>query len=611
MLFKVYQLRTYVSIMIFAISTCAVPPTENGGDKIYTDPARPIEDRVEDLLSRMSLAEKIGQMTLPERQAFQPSTLDDIKTYFIGAVLDGGGATPTNLTPAEWLSVVNEFKSRALETPLQIPLIYGIDAVHGHNKVDGAVVFPHNVGMGCMRNSDLVEEAAAVTAREVAATGIDWTFSPCVAVARDERWGRTYEGFGETPGLVKEMAYAAVRGYQGTDLSADNTILACAKHFVGDGGTTGGVDQGDIQLDEQSLRELHLAGYVEAIKAGVGTIMASFSSWNGQKTHGDDYLLTTVLKEELGFDGFLVSDWAGIDQLPGDYASDVGTAINAGLDMIMVPFEYKLFISTLKDHVQNGSVSLARIDDAVRRILRIKFMMGLFDKDITQTAGVIGTPEHREVARECVRQSVVLLKNTDNLLPLGKDLARIHVAGKSADDIGIQCGGWTIIWQGSAGPITPGTTILEGIQETVSDQTSVTYSLDGSGAAGADVGIVVVGETPYAEGYGDRTDLSLSEEDLAAIGNVKAAGMPVVVILISGRPLSIADEIENWDALVAAWLPGTEGQGVSDVLFGDFSPTGKSSHTWPRTMNQIPINLGDPDYNPLFEYGFGLSWPTF
>jgi len=594
--------------MVLAISTCAEPPTENGDEMIYTDPTRPIEERVEDLLSRMTLAEKIGQMTLVERTAFQPNTLDDIKTYFIGAVLSGGGSTPSSNTPAGWLSMVSEFKSRALETPLRIPLMYGIDAVHGHNNVYDAVIFPHNIGMGCTRNSGLVEEAAAVTAREVAATGIDWTFSPCIAVPRDERWGRTYEGFDETPSLAKEMAYAAVRGYQGTDLSADNTILACAKHFVGDGGTTGGKDQGDVQLDEQSLRELHMAGYVEAIKAGVGSIMVSFSSWNGQKTHGDNYLLTTVLKEELGFDGFLVSDWAGIDQLPGDYASDVETAINAGLDMIMVPYNYKLFIGILKDHVQKGSVASARIDDAVRRILRIKFMMGLFDKGITQTAGSIGTPEHREVARECVHQSVVLLKNADNLLPLRKDLAHVHVAGKSADDIGIQCGGWTITWQGSTGPITPGTTILEGIQQTVSAQTSVTYSLDGSGAAGADVGIVVVGETPYAEGHGDRTDLSLSAEDLAAIGNVKAAGIPVAVILISGRPLSIADEIENWDALMAAWLPGTEGQGVSDVIFGDYSPTGKSSHTWPHTMTQIPINVGDPDYDPLFEYGYGLSY---
>jgi len=610
MLSEVCYLRVYISIIILAISTCADPPTENGDEMIYNDPTRPVEERVEDLLSRMTLAEKIGQMTLVERTAFQSNrnTLDDIKTYFIGAVLSGGGSTPSSNTPADWLSMVNEFKSRALETRLRIPLMYGIDAVHGHSNVYDAVIFPHNIGMGCMRNSGLVEEAAAVTAREVAATGIDWTFSPCIAVPGDERWGRTYEGFRETPGLAKEMAYAAVMGYQGTDLSADNTILACAKHFMGDGGTTGGEDQGDVQLDEQSLRELHMAGYVEAIKAGVGSIMVSFSSWNGQKTHGDNYLLTTVLKEELGFDGFLVSDWAGIDQLPGDYASDIETAIDAGLDMIMVPYNYKLFIGTLKDHVQNGSVASARIDDAVRRILRIKFMMGLFDKGITQTAGVIGTSEHREVARECVRQSVVLLKNADNLLPLRKDLAQIHVAGKSADDIGIQCGGWTITWQGSTGPITPGTTILEGIQLTVSAQTSVTYSLDGSDAEGADVGIVVVGETPYAEGHGDRTDLSLSAEDLAAIENVKAAGIPVAVILISGRPLSITDEIENWDAFMAVWLPGTEGQGVSDVIFGDFNPMGKSSHTWPRTMTQIPINVGDPDYDPLFEYGYGLSY---
>lgn len=576
---------------------------------IYRNPAYPVEVRVEDLLSRMTLEEKIGQMAQADRGALQSES--DIKTYFLGSILSGGGSAPSPNVPSEWGDMYDRFQHLAMSTRLGIPIIYGIDAVHGHNNVYGATIFPHNIGMGCTGNPDLMEQAARATAEELAGTGLDWTFGPCIAVPRDERWGRTYEGFGETPELAVMMGAAAVRGFQGTELGASPTsVLACAKHFVGDGGTTGGHDQGNTEVDEQTLRQIHLPGYLAAIQAGAGSIMVSFSSWNGQKMHGNHYLLTEVLKGELGFDGFLVSDWAGIDQLPGDYRSDVEISINAGLDMIMVPDKYIQFINTLKDLVGRNRVPLARIDDAVRRILRIKFRMGLFEHPYTDRSytGSVGSAAHRQIARECVRQSLVLLKNQNQILPLSKSMNRIHVAGKSADNVGNQCGGWTISWQGSSGNITPGSTILQAIQNTITGNTIITYSYTGANAAGADVGIVVIGETPYAEGQGDRSDLHLAPEDVAAIQNVKNAGVPVVAVLISGRPMIIEPVLELCDAFIAAWLPGTEGRGVADVIFGDYAPTGKLSHSWPRNMAQIPVNAGDPVYDPLFPYGFGLTY---
>jgi beta-glucosidase len=551
----------------------------------------------------MTLDEKVGQMTQAERGALRRET--DIRDYFLGSVLSGGGSAPPDKTAPGWAEMYDRYQSIALQTRLRIPLIYGIDAVHGHNNVVGAVVFPHNVGLGCTRNPSLVERVARATAEEVAATGIDWTFSPCIAVARDERWGRTYESFGETPELVSEMGAAAVRGYQ------SGAILACPKHYLGDGGTSGGRDQGDTQLDEAALRAIHLAGYRSAIASGAGSVMASFSSWNGQKMHGHRYLLTDVLKGELGFSGFVVSDWAGIDQLPGDYAADVETSINAGIDMVMVPERYPEFVATLKSLVQSGRVPQSRIDDAVRRILRRKVALGLWEAPNADRSLLpqVGSDAHRQVAREAVRQSLVLLKNDGRLLPLSKMTRRIHVAGRNADDIGNQCGGWTISWQGSSGAITSGgTTILQAIRAGVLGGASVTYALDGSGAAGADVGVVVIGETPYAEGVGDRSDLSLSAADVAAVQAVKRAGVPVAVVLVSGRPMILDAILGDADAIVAAWLPGTEGTGVADVLFGDHSPSGKLSHSWPRRMSQVPINWGDPAYDPLFPYGHGLTY---
>jgi len=566
------------------------------------------DQRVEALLSLMTIDEKVGQMTQVERSAL--ADVNELATYSIGSVLSGGGSAPPENSPTGWADMYDRFQTAALRMRLQIPILYGVDAVHGHNNVRGAVIFPHNIGLGCANNAKLVEQVEAAVAEEVAGTGIDWTFAPCIAVPRNERWGRTYEGFSESPERTRMLAAAAVRGFQGSRLDDGKHIIACAKHFLGDGGTTGGHDQGNTELDESGMRQIHLPGYEAAVTAGVGTIMASFSSWNGEKMHGSYYWLTEVLKGEMKFSGFVVSDWQAIDQLPGDYATQIQEAINAGIDMVMVPYRYKEFIGALKSLVEQQRVPLARIDDAVRRILRKKFELGLFEHPFTDRSltATIGSEAHRTLAREAVRQSLVLLKNDTAVLPLSKYLGRIHVAGKNADNIGNQCGGWTISWQGSSGNITTGTTILQAIRNAVSPSTIVTYSVDGSGAAGADAGIVVVGETPYAEGMGDRTDLSLNSDDAGAIIRVKGTGIPTIVILISGRPMILGDILTVSDAFIAAWLPGSEGQGIADVLFGDYNPTGTLSHSWPRSMSQIPINAGDQTYDPLFPLEFGLRY---
>ena len=578
--------------------------------------------KVQALLSQMTLEEKVGQMI----QVNQASLKDpsDVEKYFLGSLLSGGSSDPkTGNGLVDWTDHYDSLQSRTQNTRLRIPILYGIDAVHGHSNVLGAVLFPHNIGLGCTRNPQLVERAARITAIETRATGINWTFAPCVTVARDERWGRTYEGFGEDPALAQTLGEAAVRGYQGNDLSDPLSLLACAKHFIGDGGTKYGtgrklrenlqiLDRGDVILSEEELRRIHLAGYVSTIKAGVGTIMPSYSSWNGVRCSGSKRLLTEILKDELKFDGFLISDYDAIDEMPGDYKSQIETSVNAGMDMFMVSAKYRELYGFLLELVRENRVPMSRIDDAVTRIFRVKFATGLMDPGRSHLADRklhprFGSAAHRQVARECVRASLVLLKNEKRVLPASKKLNRVHVAGKSADDIGNQCGGWTISWQGKSGAnTTGGTTILKAVQETVSPTTKVTYSKDGSDAAGADLGIVVIGETPYAEWMGDRQNLELSEEDVAVVEKMKLAGMPVVVVLISGRPIIIDKIIDKADALVAAWLPGTEGRGVTEVLFGDFKFVGKLSFSWPRSMDQIPINIGDKDYNPLFKYGFGL-----
>ncbi|HCC69975.1 MAG TPA: hypothetical protein DEQ09_02310 [Bacteroidales bacterium] len=569
-----------------------------------------IDQKVDSLLSLMTLDEKIGQMAQAERGSLE--NLSDISYYNIGSILSGGGSAPSENKVSAWADMYDLFQEEALKTRLGIPIIYGIDAVHGHNNVYGTVIFPHNIGLGCTRNSNLVRAVNQVTAREVAATGIDWTFSPCIAVPRDERWGRTYEGFGESPEIQKQMAAASVYGLQGSDLSHPETILACAKHYVGDGGTTKGEDQGNTQVTEEELRSVHLAGYMDAINAGVGSIMASYNSWNGKKLHGHDYLLSDILKDELGFEGFVVSDWKGVDQIDEDYRTAVKRAINAGIDMVMVPDRYIYFISILKDLVQNNEVPIDRIDDAVRRILKQKFLLNLFGQPLADRslASTVGSAEHRSVGRQAVRESMVLLSARDDALPLEKSGQRILVAGKRADDIGAQCGGWTISWQGSNGDITAGTTILEGIQE-ISENSEIVYSPTGSYNGEADIAVAVIGEDPYAEGEGDRTTLRLKQEDVNMVRNLKQKGLKVITILISGRPMIIGDVLPYSDAFAVAWLPGTEGSGIADILFGDYQPAGKLNHSWPAYMDQIPINVGDTDYYPLFSYGYGLeSFPA-
>lgn len=584
------------------------------GPPRYQDPALPVAERVDDLLSRMSLAEKVGQMTLVDRGALAAPS--DLTRYRIGAVLSGGGSAPPVNQPAAWADMYDEFQAAALATPLGIPMIYGIDAVHGHNNLYGATIFPHNLGLGAARDPELLARIGRATAVELAGTGLDWNFAPCLCVVRDDRWGRSYESYGEDPQLVGELT-SYITGLQGESpesLAEPTTVLATAKHYLGDGGTTGGTDQGDTALSETELREIHLPPFAEAVRRGVGAVMVSFSSWNGEKLHGHRYLITDVLKQELGFEGFVVSDWAGIDQLDGQEGftgEEIATAVNAGIDLVMVPFDYASFTELLRGEVAAGRVPVARIDDANRRILTKKFQLGLFSQPYADRSylDAIGSPEHRELAREAVARSLVLLKNEGSLLPLPADAGRIFVAGKNADDLGNQSGGWTISWQGDSGEITPGTTILAGIQQAAPEDTTVTYRRDGAGIDGSyDVAIAVVGETPYAEFEGDRPDgVRLDAEDLATLDRLAGAGVPLVVVLVSGRPMDIAGQLPGWDALVAAWLPGTEGAGVADVLFGAVAPTGRLPVSWPAGADQQPINHGDGQ-QPLFEYGFGLDY---
>ena len=573
------------------------------------------DTKVQALLAQMTLDEKIGQMVQADSGVLVNK--GDVAKYYLGSVLSGGSSDPAaGNSPQAWLDEVNGFKAEALQTRLKIPLIYGIDAVHGHNNIEGAVIFPHHIGMGATHDPELVKRAEQVTAAEVAGTGIRWAFAPCIAVPQDERWGRTYEGYSDQPDLVAELGAASIKGFQGDQLSADPlSVLACAKHFVGDGGTHGGKDQGDTECDEATLRRLYLPPYAAAIKAGVGSIMVSYSSWNGAKMHGNKYLLTDVLKGELGFQGFLVSDWAAIDQISPDYRADVASSINAGLDMVMIPYgpgqqnnNYVEFIRDLKALVAAGTVPQSRIDDAVTRILRIKYQLGLFEGDSTdpKLTAAIGSPEHRAVARECVRESLVLLKNEHQTLPLSKQLKHLVVVGEAADDLGMQCGGWTIDWQGRKGKVTPGgTTLLTAIKGAVSAGTTVTYSVDGSEVSGADAVVVVVGEEPYAEMKGDRQNLDLSEADTALIAKAKATGAPVVTVLYSGRPLVLGPALKESDAFVAAWLPGTEGEGMTDVLFGDTPFKGTLARNWPKSDEELAGLSSTP--HSLFKDGFGLK----
>ncbi|WP_405573024.1 glycoside hydrolase family 3 C-terminal domain-containing protein [Streptomyces sp. NBC_01167] len=591
----------------------------------YLDKKLPVKKRVADLLSRMTLAEKAGQMTQAERNALKSQ--GDIAAYDLGSLLSGGGSVPTPNAPGAWAKMVDTYQLRAQATRFQIPLIYGVDAVHGHNNVIGSTIMPHNIGIGATRDPAVAAKTGAVTAKEVRATGIPWDFAPCLCVTRDERWGRSYEAFGEDPALVTAME-TVITGMQGApsgkDLARNDKVLTSAKHYVGDGGTEYGssstgsytIDQGITKVTRQELEAVHLAPFAEAVERGAGTVMPSYSSLDvlgddqgPVKMHANAEMINGVLKDRMGFKGFVISDWQAIDQIPGDYASDVRTSVNAGLDMIMVPTAYPDFHRTLRDEVTAGRIPEARIDDAVSRILTQKFALGLFEKPYADTThlGSIGSAAHRAVAREAVAKSQVLLKNDGAVLPL-KPSQKVYVAGSNADDIGNQAGGWTISWQGSSGKITPGTTILEGMKKAAPE--TVTWSKDASAPLeGHDVGVVVVGETPYAEGVGDvgnGHDLELSAADRAAVDKVCAA-MKCAVLIVSGRPQLIGDRLGDIDALVASWLPGTEGDGVADVLYGRKAFTGRLPVTWPKSAGQLPINVGDTSYDPQYPYGWGLT----
>ena len=609
--------------------------------------ASDVEERVAELLARMSLDQKIGQMTQPERMHVTP---DEVKRYHIGSVLSGGGSCPGDNRPADWVAMNDAYWAASMEEDedhLAIPILYGVDAIHGNANVLGATVFPHNIGLGAAGDPELIERIGRVTAREVLATGVDWTFAPTLAVARDVRWGRTYESYSEDPGVVSRYAGRIVRGLQGggggregglpgtgdgggaglTGLGPHG-VVACAKHWVGDGGTEAGVDQGDAVVDEVELRRVHAGPYESALNAGVLTVMVSLSSWNGEKCHAHRYLIQDVLKGEMGFRGFVVSDWNGIDPLADDYSWAATMAVNAGIDMCMVPETWQDFIAGLRQRVEWGHVPIERIDDAVARILRVKFACGLFDRPRPwarrgSNGSSFGSRGHREVAREAVRKSLVLLKNEGGALPLDRG-ARVLVTGRNANDRGRQCGGFTVEWQGVSGndAIEGGTSIWEGIRAVAPGAVLCENGGDGVEKGDFDAAVVVVGEHPYAEGLGDIREpgpvrpgtnhlpagpgvlkpygntlelAALHPEDLRTIRGLGTKGIPVVTVLVSGRPLVVNEEVAASAAFVAAWLPGSEGGGVADLLFGDRDFVGR-----------LPMGWGGLRGEVLFPRGYGL-----
>ena len=578
-------------------SKSVIPPKDTTAarcteeDAPYLDADLPIEQRVEDLMSRMTTWEKIGQMVLVEKNSVK--RLSDVTTYNLGALLSGGGAGPREETPLGWLKMVNDFQSAANDTCLKIPLLYGIDAVHGHANVLGATVFPHAIALGATKDADLVKRVAEATAEEMAATGIYWSYSPNLDVAKDIRWGKTYETFGSDTANVSRLGLAYLKGTQSS--SEDYfEVLGTLKHFIGGGAMEYGtsrnkdfkVEEGNITLDEKTLREVHLLPFAEAIDAGARVVMVNTATWNNVLNSRNEYLLTEVLKNELGFTGFVVSDWYGVYQIaPGKYESLV-TAINAGVDMVMTPFDYKDFMFNVQKAVESGDITTERLDDAVRRILTVKFETGLFDRPQAQPEGlsVVGSEAHRELAREAVRKSQVLLQNKNSVLPIGRNVRKILVSGSAADNLGRQAGGWTTEWQGIDGNYgIKGTTILEAIKNSVSENTQVEFNQNGNFGDEkdlAEIGIAVVGEAPYAEGWGDNPNPSLSEADLATIEKTKAKSKKLLVVIVSGRPLDIAEYSKNWDGVVASWLPGSEAEGITDVLFGLYPFTGTLPVNW-------------------------------
>lgn len=607
-----------------------------------TSPARDdsIEKRAAQILARMSVPEKVGQMMQPELKYITPA---EVTKFHIGSVLNGGGTTPNNnkfATVQDWANLAEQFYQASMDESdgkVAIPIIWGSDAVHGNNNVYGMTLFPHNIGLGAARDPELLYRIGQATAMEVAVTGVDWTFGPTVAVVRDVRWGRTYESYSEDPAIVSDYAREMVRGIQGDDVAPGvykpRNVVATAKHFLGDGGTTQGIDRGDTSASEKELVDIHAAGYISALDGNVLTTMASFNSWNGKKLHGHKYLMTDILKGRMGFDGFVVSDWNGHMQVPGCTVKQCAAAINAGLDLVMVPSDWKDMLANTIKAVDMGEIPMSRIDDAVTRILRVKLRAGLFDagsvlaREHVGDLSLAGHPDHRAVAREAVRKSLVLLKNNNGVLPLSPK-ANILVAGNGANNIGKQAGGWTLSWQGTGNKNEdfPGaSSIWDGIKTSVDAAGgTVVLSEDGSYLKSAfasgkpDVAIVVYGEEPYAEWHGDITSIeyqySEKNKDITLLKRLKEQGIPVVSVFITGRPLFTNRELNVSDAFVVAWLPGSEGRGVAEVLMragdgkvqNDFQ--GKLSFSWPKNVTQAVMNVGDANYDPLFPYGYGLSY---
>lgn len=618
-------MRTWlVAVLLAVVGATAGPGAAAATLPFYLVSTNAVEARVADLLSRMTLEEKLGQMTLIERGSVTPA---EAGRWGLGGVLSGGGGYPPgDNTVAGWAAMVRAYQQAALATRLGIPLLYGVDAVHGHANLAGAVVFPHNVGLGAADDPALVEAIGRATARELLATGILWNYAPVLAVPRDVRWGRTYEGYGEDPALVTRLASAALRGLQGGDLAAPTSVLATPKHYVGDGATAfatspfagAWLDRGDARIDEATLRAVHLAPYVEAVAQGARSIMVSFSSWDGVPMHAHAYLIRDVLRGELGFDGFVVSDWGGVDAVAPRYEDAVALAVNAGIDLHMVPYDAPRFLAALRRAVERGDVPLARIDEAVAAILRVKFELGLFERPFGDPAlqGAVGSAEHRALAREAVARSLVLLKNEGGALPLRRDAAQtVLVAGPGADSVGMQAGGWTIEWQGAMASLTPGTTILDGLTAGFGPGADLRFDARGrfdDGPARADLGVVVVGERPYAEWFGDTATLRLPVEDEDLVWRMRPRVDTLVVVLLTGRPLVIDETWALADALVVAWLPGTEGDGVTDVLFGDRDFEGRLPYTWPRTVAQLPFDFDaltlDGCSAPMYPRGYGLTY---
>lgn len=627
-----------VIILALIIAIAFSKPNENTDEtaevdkSVYMDASKDIEERIDALMAQMTLEEKIGQMVQAEQDDIG---LAEVKRYGVGSVLSGGGSAPASGNSADdWHENVNSLKQAALDSRLGIPLLYGVDAVHGHNNVDGATIYPHNIGLGSANDEDLMKRIGAAVAEEVKATGIQWTFAPTLVDPQNELWGRTYEGFGEEVELVSKLGSAFIKGVQGEigseEYLSGTNVLATAKHYIGEGYTVDGINQGDVQMGDEEfetlLDEKLLVPYKEAIDAGVRTVMVSLNSVNTLKCHENKYLITDVLKGELGFDGLVIGDYNGVQQVyAASYKEQIVNAVNAGLDMLMEPYSWREVIKHLKASVRDGSISQERIDDAVRRILRVKFEAGLFEEEIESDTekdlmSEFGSDEHRELAREAVRKSMVLLKNDKvngkTAMEALADSKNILVVGAKADDIGTQCGGWTISWQGSTGNTIEGTTILEGLQNAAGDR-NITHNVEGITTGEEDAIIVVVGEVPYAETEGDRStsSLTITNSDKIVISNMedeikkaRKKGVPVIMLMLTGRPVTIAEYVDQFDAIVEAWLPGTEGDGVADVLLGDYDFTGTLTYTWPWYASDIDGKFDESNADKvLFANGTGFT----